>query len=815
MAKFISITQKKSAEVDLVKPLGQLLATYYGGEQTDQAEALETLNKLRKEATFKGIEGKASTTLNALQRYYDQIKKFTDKCPIDDVPINFKWKDSFERASYSFLPGSSTSQIIQSLAYERLNVLFNLGACYSEVAATLVDEDIHNDHALQIAAKHFQVAAGIFLALKTEVPAVLGQRCNHLDLNPSILNILHYLMLGQAQEVIVMKASSSMSDSSLSKIASQCSDYYDECHKLIQVAKTLWINKDWQNHIYSKHICYQAVSNYHQSAVLKANKKYGDEIAFLKHANENFETAHSRSTPSDFLQQYQKKISRRYEEAVKENNFIYHARIPDYNLLDSVERFSLVQPVPLANKFSPDSQDLFEGLLPLRVQQVMQKLDARKQEIVNTQGASLAEATGNLRAILASLNLPASLEDAPGVDLPQSLKDKSKYLRQKGGIQHVSRLIEELPDLLKRNTEILNEIEQSLANEEKQDNERREKYGKSKWTRQPSSKLNQAWKDHVRKYQETIKAAMAADEKVKGKFKNNEHEFHLLSSESPTAIAEAIPAGYQGHNCSNAPCVLKLRRLMADVKQLEKSREELEARFKNADFEPVKRRFLELYSSNDSQVNEASQIAEVLGNVFGPLEKEARDSLHKQEELVKEIQLTNDDFVELRGGSSSAAVERDQFFSRLATAYDAYNDLLKHLQEGTKFYNDLTQILVGLQTKVDDFVYSRRVEADELIKNLGDTPSSTSKLQEQPPSAPATGGGEQPAPAYAPYFPPPPLPNMPHSYNTYHPGAYASAPQGYYYPPHQGQAPYHPGYNTMPSPYYSHPPAPQNPPPSS
>lgn len=799
MSVFIGIPQKRTSEVDLVKPLGQQLTTLYGSN-VDYEKDLESLDKLRKEATFKGIDGKVTSTLSALQKYYDQLKLFSEKCPNDDVPINFKWKDSFEKTSYTFIPSSSTSQIIQLLSYERLCVLFNIGASYSEIAAALVNEDVHNEHALQMAVKNFQIAAGIFSNLKTEVPASLGSRCNHVDLNPNVLNVLQLIMLAQAQEAICIKASS-MSDVSLSKIASQCSDYYNECYKLIQVNKNIWPSKEWTNHIHARHLVYMGISDFHQSAVALASKKYGDEISRLKHAVECFQQAELLTPQPEHIQQYVKKASRRCEEAIKENDFIYHARIPEYRLLDLIERFSLVNIAPVAQKFAPDSADLFSDLMPIKFQQAWQKFDARRQEIVSKELAGLQEATANLNAILASLNLPASLEDAPGVDLPQSLKDKSKYVRQKGGINHITRLIDELPDLLRRNKEILNEIERSLKKEEAQDDAGREKYGKKKWSRQPSRVLNKAWKEYVDKYHTTIRNAMDADEKVKRKFKDHETEISLLSNESLEAIRDAIPSGYQGNNYSNAPCVSRLRKLMQDVGDLKQSRQDLENKFKNLDLTQIKKRFEDASKNQVVPFDDNAMIAEVMGEVFGPLEKRARESREQQDALIKEIQCANEDFLDIRGQSDSSAHTRDDFFRRLASAHDAFNDLLRHLQEGTKFYNDLTEILVNVQTKVDDFCASRKIEHDEYVKSFGDTPA---KEVEKPPPAsvapasapPASGGGEQMS-QQVPYFPPPPLPTMPYGYGTYHPGAYPMQA-------HPGYAPGYPypGYHTLP---YSHP----------
>lgn len=61
-------------------------------------------------------------------------------------------------------------------------------------------------------------------------------------------------------------------------------------------------------------------------------------------------------------------------------------------------------------------------------------------------------------SVLANLNLPAAIEDTSGVDIPQSLIDKASYVRAEGGIQALERAMNELPELLKRNEDILNEV---------------------------------------------------------------------------------------------------------------------------------------------------------------------------------------------------------------------------------------------------------------------------------------------------------------------------------------------------------------------
>lgn len=61
-------------------------------------------------------------------------------------------------------------------------------------------------------------------------------------------------------------------------------------------------------------------------------------------------------------------------------------------------------------------------------------------------------------SLLTELNLPAAIEDTGGDSIPQSLLEKSTSLRNEGGVQKIDNMFNELPTLLQRNQEILNEV---------------------------------------------------------------------------------------------------------------------------------------------------------------------------------------------------------------------------------------------------------------------------------------------------------------------------------------------------------------------
>ena len=94
--------------------------------------------------------------------------------------------------------------------------------------------------------------------------------------------------------------------------------------------------------------------------------------------------------------------------------------------------------------------------------------------------------------------------------------------------------------------------------------------------------------------------------------------------------------------------------------------------------------------AQDGAINEPAMSTELLGGAFAPLERRVKDSLEKQESLVAAIQQNSDEyFGREKGGDGS---QREQLMRQLAEGFDAFTDLQNNIREGTKFYNDLTQV---------------------------------------------------------------------------------------------------------------------------
>ena len=64
----------------------------------------------------------------------------------------------------------------------------------------------------------------------------------------------------------------------------------------------------------------------------------------------------------------------------------------------------------------------------------------------------------DLSSVLASLNLPAAIEDLSGNSVPASVLEKAAELKKRGGLSAIDTMMQNLPDMLMRNEEILNEV---------------------------------------------------------------------------------------------------------------------------------------------------------------------------------------------------------------------------------------------------------------------------------------------------------------------------------------------------------------------
>ena len=117
MTEVLSVPMKKGNDIDVTKPLKNLIATTYStaDKPEDFTDAISDLQKLRNCATKNPDRSEAS--LETMMRYHDQLVSLEMKIPASEVQIPFKWKNAFDKGS---IFGGRISLTVPNLGYEKV-----------------------------------------------------------------------------------------------------------------------------------------------------------------------------------------------------------------------------------------------------------------------------------------------------------------------------------------------------------------------------------------------------------------------------------------------------------------------------------------------------------------------------------------------------------------------------------------------------------------------------------------------------------------------------------------------------------------------
>ncbi|XP_064396654.1 programmed cell death 6-interacting protein-like isoform X2 [Halichondria panicea] len=791
----LAVPSKSTKSVDFSQAFLRFIGNNYEDTPSRYNEPIKEFQTLR-ESTVVRSPDKHETGLDLIARYYDQLCAIESKLPVSEgqIRIKFSWQDAFYSGG---IFGGTKSASQPSSTYEQCCVLFNIGALQSQIAKS---QNFDSDEGIKNAAKHFQGAAGTFQLLQEKVFAHL-QTAPTPDLSAESTTALIQLMLGQAQETFCIKASrDKIKDAVVAKVAMQASDLYADAYSNMQVGsvKSMW-DKSWLQIVVAKQLYFHAVAQHRLGKVAQADKSFGTAVARMGKAVALLQEAEKRGEGAFKGYELTASLRRDHEAVNKDNNFIYNDLVPDFGTLEPPGKATLAKAVKFSSP-SSNFQDLFSELMPLSVNQALSTYNGKKDALVQEELDKLRAATHNINELLASKNLPAAIEDTGGNELPESLREKAEGVQVQGGLSSLEEKFYGLPELLTRNKEILTETNRILDEEEREDSELRERF-KERWKRQASSQLTEPLRKEVNKFLNILDNATRADGIVKEKFENNREAMALLSRPVGEIQASLPQAGAQAAVLSGSQAVQDLRCLMEEVKTLKAEREVIERTMRDPVGDIVSKFMVSLRDLGD--VDEEAISEAHLRSEYGRLQQQVIESLQKQQGLEGRIMAAATAFEQETSAYSMSA--RDQKLRDLAAGYDAYMELTSNLTEGTGFYNNLTPLLVKIQTKVSDFVFARRTEKEDLLKEL------QKSIANQPQSAPSSvpqyhEPDGPPAGRQPPARPPPPqaLPRAQH--NAPPPQALPRAQ------PTQPNAP-PPAQHPPPGSYYQGQPPPQQPPP--
>ena len=212
----------------------------------------------------------------------------------------------------------------------------------------------------------YQSAAGLFSAISVPLPESSTEKKPTPDLSTETALALSSVCLVQGQEVVMKKAvSDGKKDAVLAKISQQTATMYRETLSLMEnpTVKTL-LSREWLTTCSGKIHLYSGLSHWFQSRVCNEEKKIGEEISRLEIAANSLKKAKAELSTQFHhdINNFIDKSSDALKVAKKDNDFIYHEKVPSEEELAAVAGSVVVQKIPLSDKFLPDCSDLFSSM---------------------------------------------------------------------------------------------------------------------------------------------------------------------------------------------------------------------------------------------------------------------------------------------------------------------------------------------------------------------------------------------------------------------------------------------------------------------
>lgn len=187
------VQQRNSEGCDISQMLQETISAENGNITSEIVSACKVVSNLRAEA---GNYPTSTATLHALFRYLTCLDYLIDKCNITTLKKQLVWS-----SAYSLKQNSK----VESLKFEKLCVLFNLGINECMLALTSTVDGSRLAEGYQDAKKHFEKASTYFEQAGNVLLPVQIQTLT-LDIWSQTLQVYSKIMLGNAQQAALFYA---------------------------------------------------------------------------------------------------------------------------------------------------------------------------------------------------------------------------------------------------------------------------------------------------------------------------------------------------------------------------------------------------------------------------------------------------------------------------------------------------------------------------------------------------------------------------------------------------------------------------------
>uniref|UniRef100_A0A915PT48 BRO1 domain-containing protein n=1 Tax=Setaria digitata TaxID=48799 RepID=A0A915PT48_9BILA len=636
-------------------------------------------------------------TLSVLKRYYAQLCLMKNRFPMekgDSIRVAFSWMNKSN--------DMSNPAVFEDINYELACIMYNIGAVHGAIAANEPRTELDS---IKNAFTHFQCAAYPFQQIRDSMNAV---KYSAFDFDPSVLTFYSSILLAQAQECLLEKSIiDRRKNTVIAKLAMHLRDVYMQCREhfdstcLNDVLSSRY--KEWLRTCIVKSEIYGAIAMLHLGFQAEEDNKMGFRVSYFDFALEHVTSAikhaekDKRESLKDAVVFLNDVILGKQRNAKKENDFIYHDRIPKAEELTTVEGVNMVKAVG----FDPTDRsiagpDLFAALLPGNVLKSLSVYSEEKAKFKRAILEKVAAKDRELEDYIKSLQLEEINfdDDSKMEELPEMLLERSAAFNSQP---------DAFPELLDK----LHRVGDCALEADHKTNNLR-------------NRLDAISSRQLRNDEGFI-AIMKELNRV------NDH--HMKARTNNAELQRALAAHSESLKILAMP-LKDLRKRLTDIQTRPADSSEgltLKKMLDKANEMSTQRRNL-LSKLNEDLLNDditAKCLAEKNEDNWGLYESELKKheetttlinlNLAAQDNILSALTDANANFGDYR---KKIVEENKRLVLALTAAYDVYVDVSLKTDEGLKFYSTLFSIVKSLEEAVEAIETAFEEEKEEKEKDL-------------------------------------------------------------------------------------------------
>ncbi|PIK57805.1 putative tyrosine-protein phosphatase non-receptor type 23 [Apostichopus japonicus] len=665
-------------------------------EEIRQIEQFRT-NAMNASRDFNGI--------STLKKYYGQLHNLASRFPMEEggeAAIYFSWIDTFDEEPFTHA----------DIRFEQACILYNLGALHAVLGAR---ENRTSEEEMKVACTHFQCAAGIFTYLKENF-----QSDTSPDISFELMAIYIQTMLGQAQECLLEKSMQDNRKSSLvARISTQVMDYYQQALRGLEDINITSLlgsrrTKLWKRTLTVKMLHFSSISYLYMSNQSEEQQKFGERVAYLQEATNKHNEAMKMSKGQhesvlEALNFAKDVIIGKFQSAKKDNDFVYHEKVPDVDSLPEIKGASLVK----ALVFQPYDEsvagpDVFRKLVPMEAHEASSMYSEEKAKLLRKVAGEIEEKDGELEQYMSALQVEQlKLGDEEPERLPQILLEVCAAISVKE--EPIKTLVTSMQDLSTVVLDVdssLTDIADILEEEENTEKQFQKDFG-------PRSARNyDEIKKDLTKCKELHSKASQSNTELRKAMGTHMENIKILACPIEE-IQAALPSLRAAESSVDKDAEANLKRLLVKVDEMKKQRKELEQQLR----ESIQKDDVTNTIATQQQGNLQAFFQQQLEK-HSPLVTYLSQNLGAQDNILRALTDANASYADSRKVTSDTKQKREDKIQELITSYTVYDDLIAKSLKGIDFYKKLEGTVTKLLAKTKELVEGSQKERSKKISTL-------------------------------------------------------------------------------------------------